>query len=173
MVFRLLEVIKRFPVAWEHRKSGTTIILDVLRNLLILAATGYVTVLVWRYNWIIALLGLLPVYVVFLNVFGFLTLPLYRFTPENRLKAKMYQAIASGDLQKGKELTDQFTTRFEVDVPVDTNAAMETAVEPDPELQRLRADVDAARNEFNDYLERERRLKVRSAEEKGDPPGSV
>lgn len=160
-------------MAWEHQKSGVTIILDVVRNLLILGATGYVMVLVWRYNWIIALLGLLPAYVVFLNVFGFLTLPLYRFTPENRLKAKMHQAMASGDLEKGKELTDQFIKRFKVNVPADTNAAPQIAADPDPELQRSRADLDDARKEFNDYLERERRLiKMREAEENGHPPGS-
>lgn len=161
-------------MAWEHQKSGVTIILDVLRNLLILAATGYATFLAWRYNWIVALVGFLPLYVIFLNVFGFLTLPLYRLTPENRLKAKMHQAMASGDLEKGKELTDQFIRRFKVDVPADTNATPVTAAEPDPELQRLRADLDAARNEFNDYLERERRLnKVRGAEQNEDPPSYV
>ena len=161
-------------MAWEHQKSGATIILDIVRNLLILAATGYVTVLIWRYNWIIALLGLLPVYFVFLNVFGFLTLPLYHLTPENRLKGKMHQAMTSGDLKKGKELTDEFVERFKVNVPAATNAAPQIAVAPDPELQRLQGELDAARTEFNNYLERERRVnKTGEAEEKGDPPGSA
>lgn len=161
-------------MTWDHQKSGVTITLDIVRNLLILAATGYVTVLVWRYNWIIALLGLLPVYFVFLNVFGFLTLPLYRFTPENRLKAKMHQAMASRDLEKGKELTDQFIKRFKVDVPAATNAAPRIAAAADPELQRLREDLDAARGGFRDYLERERQLtRTRGADEEGCPPSSA
>jgi hypothetical protein len=160
-------------MAWDHQKSGVTICLDVIRNVAILVGTGWVTVLLWRYNWILGLVVVIPIYLILLNVIGLLALPLYRFTPENRLKARMHEAIMSGDLQKGKELTDEFIARFKVDVPVDTNAALETAGEPDPELQRLRTDVDAARNEFKDYLERERRLKARSAGEKGDPPSAV
>ena len=104
-------------MAWEHEKSGITIFLDILRNLLILIATGYVVFLIWKWNWIIALIVTIPVYIVMLNLFGFLTLPLYVFTPENKLKAKALKAFENGDFEKGKTLTDEFTKNFNVNVP--------------------------------------------------------
>lgn len=106
-------------MAWAHQKSGLTIFFDVIRNVLIGVGTGWVTVLIWRHNWILGLVAFIPVYVILLNVFGFLTLPLYRFTPENRLKARMHQAMMSGDLEKGKALTDQFVRQFGVNLPAD------------------------------------------------------
>lgn len=104
-------------MAWEHEKSGTTIFLDILRNLLILIATGYAVFLIWKWNWIISLIAAVPVYIVMLNLFGFLTLPLYAFTPENRLKAKAFKAFEKGDFENGKTLSDEFTKKFNVNVP--------------------------------------------------------
>jgi hypothetical protein len=104
-------------MAWEHEKSGVTMSLDILRHLLILAGTGYAVFLIWKWNWIIALTAAIPIYIVMLNFFGFLTLPLYAFTPENRLKAKAFKAFENGDLEKGKALTDEFTKKFNVNVP--------------------------------------------------------
>lgn len=104
-------------MTWEHEKSGTTIFLDILRNLLILVATGCVVFLIWKWNWIIALIAAVPVYIAMLNLFGFLTLPLYTFTPENRLKAKAFKAFENGDIEKGKVITGEFTEKFKVNVP--------------------------------------------------------
>ena len=104
-------------MVWEHKKSGTTFFLDILRNLLILIATGYVVLLIWKWNWIIALIVAIPVYIIMLNLFGFLTLPLYAITPENRQKAKALKAFENGDFEKGKTLTDKFTKEFNVNVP--------------------------------------------------------
>lgn len=104
-------------MAWEHEKSVITIFLDILRNLLILIATSYAVILIWKWNWIIALIAAVPVYIVMLNLFGFLTLPLYAFTPENRLKAKALKAFENGDFEKGKALTDEFTEKFNVNIP--------------------------------------------------------
>jgi ABC-type multidrug transport system fused ATPase/permease subunit len=104
-------------VAWEHRKSGATIFLDILRNVLILIATGYIVFFIWKWNWIIALIAAIPIYIVMLNLFGFLTLPLYAFTPENRLKAKALKAFENSDVEKGKALTDEFTKKFNVNAP--------------------------------------------------------
>ena len=108
-------------MAWEHEKSAVTISLDILRYLLILAGTGSAVFLIWRWNWIIALITCIPVYIVMLNLFGFLTLPLYAFTPENRLKAKAFKAFENGDLEKGKALTDEFTKKFNVNVPEESD----------------------------------------------------
>lgn len=104
-------------MAWEHEKSGVTIYLDIFRHLLIIAGTGYTVFLIWKWNWIIALIAAIPVYIVMLNLFGFLTLPLYAFTPENRLKAKAFRSFEKGDFEKGKALTDEFTGKFNVNVP--------------------------------------------------------
>ncbi|KKL14597.1 hypothetical protein LCGC14_2514050, partial [marine sediment metagenome] len=73
-------------MAYEHEKSETTIFLDIVRNVLILVATGYAVSLIWQWNWIVALIATFPVYVVMLNLIGFATLPLYTLTPENRLQ---------------------------------------------------------------------------------------
>jgi len=104
-------------MAWEHEKSGVTISLDIFRHLLIIAGTGYAVFLIWKWNWIIALISAIPVYIVMLNLFGFITLPLYAFTPENRLKAKTLKAFEKGDFEKGKALTDEFAEKFNVNVP--------------------------------------------------------
>lgn len=104
-------------MAWEHEKSGATIFLDILRNLLILIVTGYVVFLIWKWNWIVALIAAIPVYIVVLNFFGFLTLPLYALTPENRLKVKAFKALEDGDFEKGKALSDEFIEKFNVNVP--------------------------------------------------------
>ena len=104
-------------MAWEHEKSGATIFLDVLRYLLILAATGFTVFVTWKRNWIIALIGVIPVYLVMLNFFGFLTLPLYALTPENRLKVKIMKACQSGDIEKGVALGNEFVQKFNVNDP--------------------------------------------------------
>ena len=109
-------------MAWEHEKSGTTIFLDILRNVLIVAATGFVVFLIWKWNWIVALIAAIPVYVVLLNLFGFLTLPLYALTPENRLMGKAYKAFKKNDFEKGGALTKEFEEKFNVNVPEESGA---------------------------------------------------
>ena len=104
-------------MAWEHEKLRTTIFLDIFRNLLILLATGYAVFLIWKWNWIFALIAAIPIYIILLNLFGFLTLPFYALTPENRLKAKAFKAFEAGNFEKGKKLTDEFTEKFNVNVP--------------------------------------------------------
>lgn len=105
--------------AWEHEKSESTIFLDKLRNLLIWVTTGIILVLTWEWSRIITLLIALPVYFLSLNLIGFLTLPLYAFTPENKLKAKIFKAFEDGNFEGGKALTDEYTRRFRVKVPVE------------------------------------------------------
>ena len=104
-------------MAWEHEKSGVTICLDIFRHLLVIAGTCYAVFLIWKLNWIIALVAAIPVYIVMLNLFGFLTLPLYAITPENRLKANAFRSLEKGDFEKGKALTDEFAEKYNVNVP--------------------------------------------------------
>jgi hypothetical protein len=107
-------------MAWEHEKSDATKFLDIFRNLLILGGTGYTVFLIWKWFWIVAIIAAIPVYIIMLNFFGFLTLPLYALTPENRLRAKAFKALNDGDFEKGKALSDEFIKRFNVDVPDET-----------------------------------------------------
>lgn len=102
---------------WEHEKSGPTIFLDVVRNLLILAATGYAGFLIWEWNWIVALIVAIPVYVIMLNVIGLLMVPLYLLTPETRLRTKVFKAMKNGDLEQSDALTNEFIEKFNVNVP--------------------------------------------------------
>ena len=58
-----------------------------------------------------------PVYLVILNLFGFLTLPLYALTPENRLRSKAFNALMNNDPEKSKTLAAEFEKKFKVNVP--------------------------------------------------------
>ncbi len=68
----------------QVKSSITKTILDILRNLLIVVVTLYVTNVLWQMNWLYGIIGLIPIYIVFLNIFGFITLPLYFLTPESK-----------------------------------------------------------------------------------------
>ena len=78
-------------------------LLDIVRYLLILAGTSYVTVSIWRWNWIVAILACAPVYFVMLNLFGFLTLPLYLLTPEVRRSKEMERALMERLRERGTD----------------------------------------------------------------------
>lgn len=99
---------------YTHEKSGATILLDILRNLLIIAATGYVILLIWQWHWIVALIAIIPVYIIMLNLLGFITLPLYTLTPENRLNKKAFNAFEKGEFEKGKSYTEEFIKKSNV-----------------------------------------------------------
>lgn len=109
-------------MAWEHEKSGTTILLDILRYMLIVGATGYAVFLIWKWNWMVALIAVIPVYVVMLNLVGFLTLPLYGFTPENRLRARMLKAMHNNEVEEAMALGNEFEKKFNVNVPEEAKA---------------------------------------------------
>ena len=46
-----------------------------------------------------------------MKLVGFLTLPLYSLTPENKMKAKPSEHFNRG-FEQGKALTDEFTEKF-------------------------------------------------------------
>lgn len=100
----------------EHTKSGTTLLLDIVRHLLILAGTCYVVFLIWQHSLLIAVIAAIPIYIILLNLIGFLTLPLYGLTPESRLAAKASKALAKGDFEAGKALSDKFAKEYSVNV---------------------------------------------------------
>lgn len=107
---------------YSHEKSPVTIILDVVRHLIVVATSLYCITVVWEWNWIIALLSAIPIYFVVLNVIGIVTFPLYLFTPEKRMLSKAGKAFYHGDFDKGRALTDEFKTRFNVNDPSDENS---------------------------------------------------
>lgn len=94
----------------ELPKSGMTIFLDSLRHLLILSATGYLVFLIWKWNLIVAIIAAFPIYIIMLNFFGFLTLPLYALTPENKQKANAFKSILDGDSKTGGALSNESET---------------------------------------------------------------
>lgn len=68
----------------NQTKSSFAKILDIIRNLLIIITTIYLLTFIWRWNWIIAIICAIPVYVIIMNIIGFVTLPLYYLTPEHK-----------------------------------------------------------------------------------------
>ena len=75
------------------KNSLTKTYLDAFRNLLVIAATGLCVYLLWKWNWIVAVILAIPAYILMLNVFGFLTLPLYLLTPESRFGRKLLKDL--------------------------------------------------------------------------------
>jgi hypothetical protein len=104
-------------MADEHEKSGVTITLDILRHLLIIGSTAYIISMIWNWNWIVALIAAVPLYIVMLNLIGFLTLPLYAFTPEKRLLRKGHKAIKAGDFETLRSVNREFEDEYNVNVP--------------------------------------------------------
>jgi len=96
----------------SHNKSLVTIIFDVIRNILILIATIYVLSLLWQWHWLSAVVGAIPIYVLIMNIIGFLTLPVYLLTPENRLLKKTSDAFDNNDFEAAKELNKSFEDKF-------------------------------------------------------------
>jgi hypothetical protein len=74
-----------------------TRVLDLIRYGLILVATAYATFLIWRWHWLAALVACFPVYLIMLNLFGFLTLPLYALTPESRRIRRQFKGFEKSD----------------------------------------------------------------------------
>ena len=56
--------------------------LDLFRNLLATGFTILVTYLIWDCSWILAILGIIPIYFIFVLIIVFLTFPLQRLTSD-------------------------------------------------------------------------------------------
>lgn len=91
------------------RKSEVTTFWDLLRHLLITIATVIVVYVLWtRIHWLLAVILLFPVYVVMLNFFGFLTLPLYYFTPERKAYSSAEKALIEGDTSRALQIMKDY-----------------------------------------------------------------
>ena len=80
-------------MARECKKSRTEVFRDILVNLLILVVTGYVVFLIWKWNWIIAVITAVPIYFVMFWLVCALLVLLWSLTPKNRLKVKTFRAL--------------------------------------------------------------------------------
>ena len=91
------------------RKSEITLFWDFIRHLLIIIGTFTVLYFLWtRVHWLLAIILILPVYIVVLNFFGFLTLPLYFFTPERRAYSNAEKALIKGDTSTALQIMKEY-----------------------------------------------------------------
>jgi hypothetical protein len=78
----------------NRRKSITWYLLDFLRFILIFGGTAVIASYLWKINWIIGAISILPVFILLLNIIGFLTLPVYYYVPpEARVARKARESI--------------------------------------------------------------------------------
>jgi len=71
-----------------RRKSITWYLLDFLRFILTFAGTALIAWYLWKVNWIIGAISILPVFILLLNIIGFLTLPVYCYVPPEASTAR-------------------------------------------------------------------------------------
>ena len=91
------------------RKSEVTLFWDFTRHLLIMTGTVIVTYFLWtRVHWLLAAILFIPVYVVMLNLFGFLTLPLYFLTPECKVFSSAEKALLKGDTSTALQIIEEY-----------------------------------------------------------------
>ncbi len=98
------------------KKSKTTILLDMLRHVLILAVTLWSVSWVWHLHWLIGLIALIPIYLVALNLIGFATLPLYALRPEAADYRKVMQEFREGNLESARAAQTDFIKKYSASV---------------------------------------------------------
>ncbi len=79
------------------------ILFDAIRWAMILVATILSVRWLWSVNWILGAVLALPAFVLFLNLFGFLTLPLYNHTIEARKARELSRAMEESDPSKTED----------------------------------------------------------------------
>jgi hypothetical protein len=77
----------------NRQKSITWYLFDFLRYTLTLGGTAFIASYLWKINWIIGAISILPVFVLLLNIIGFLTLPVYFITPESSAARKAFKEL--------------------------------------------------------------------------------
>ena len=66
---------------------------DIFRIALIIVSTFFSVGWLWNVHWLIGVILAVPIYLIFLNLFGFLTLPLYDYTFEAKEAREMIKEI--------------------------------------------------------------------------------
>ena len=72
----------------ERKKSFLWYFCDFIRYILICAGTVVVVWFLWKIDWKLGVIVAIPIYILFVFFFGFLTAPFYSFTPEGWISLK-------------------------------------------------------------------------------------
>jgi hypothetical protein len=80
-------------VFMNRRKSITWYLLDFLRHILTFAGTAAIAWYLWKIDWRIGAISILPVFILLLNIIGFLTLRVYDITPEASAARKARESL--------------------------------------------------------------------------------
>ena len=123
-------------MAWEHEKSATTVLWDTIRWLLICFGTGVVLYYIGKYSLALAVIAAIPVFVVMLNLIGFLTLPLYFLTPETKAVQNIARSLKKGDMESFGEQVRAFERDFNVKVPDDSLSDIQHQYQDVEELRK-------------------------------------
>ncbi len=99
-------------MALEPKKSGTTVLWDTVRYVLIFSCTGVLLYYIGRYSIIFAIVAAVPIFIIMLNLIGFLTLPLYFFTPEGKASRDIFRSLDKGDMASFREQVKTFEKDF-------------------------------------------------------------
>lgn len=97
---------------FSHTKSGFTRLLDFIRNIFIVLLTIYFVYLLWHWNWIVAIISAIPIYIITINLVGFITIPIYSFSPENRLLKKGFKAAHKHNFEEFHQINEEFEDKF-------------------------------------------------------------
>ncbi len=77
----------------NRQKSITWYLLDFMRHLFSFGGTAIIAWYLWRIDWRIGAIVILPVFFLLLNTIGFLTLRMYDVTPEARIAKDALKSI--------------------------------------------------------------------------------
>jgi len=77
----------------NQRKSISWYLLDFLRHILTFAGTGATAWYLWKIDWRIGAIAVFPVFVLIVNIIGFLTLRVYDITPEASAARKARESL--------------------------------------------------------------------------------
>ncbi|MGB2863485.1 MAG: hypothetical protein WBC05_09195 [Sedimentisphaerales bacterium] len=82
----------------NRRQSIIWYFLDFFRHLLVFGGTAFAVQFLWKTDWRLGAIAVIPIFVLLLNLFGFITIHLYNYTPEVRAGRKKYSDEDEGDL---------------------------------------------------------------------------
>ena len=109
--------------------------LDVIRHLIIFIATITTLYFIWKIHWLLAIIVALPVYIIVLNLVGFLTLPIYglaihawySLTPDGRVASEMLDNIMKREGNSNTETSEANETRGKPDMDKNPKPEKQTA----------------------------------------------
>ena len=82
------------------QKSVSWYVLDFVRYLIVLTGVAWSVCFLWSIYWILGIIAACPIFIILLNLIGFLALPLYRYlTPEGRTAKKALDELKRNSKQ--------------------------------------------------------------------------